>query len=163
MLAGREEDRLLFDLQTQVAEVLGYKDTGRQLGVERFMSQFYRHQLSTMELSDMLMMHFTEDYMQCDDDTITPVNEHFVLCNGYLQLTTPDLFEKEPAWLLRVFPMLAQISESKGIHSATIRALRDNRNLIDEEYRQNPEHNAIFMTLMRSRSRVVRELSLIHI
>ena len=159
MLAGREEDRLLFDLQTQVAEVLGYKDTGRQLGVERFMSQFYRHQLSTMELSDMLMMHFTEDYMQCDDDTITPVNEHFVLCNGYLQLTTPDLFEKEPAWLLRVFPMLAQISESKGIHSATIRALRDNRNLIDEEYRQNPEHNAIFMTLMRSRSRVVRELS----
>ena len=159
MLAGREEDRLLFDLQTQVAEILGYKDTGRQLGVERFMSQFYRHQLSTMELSDMLMMHFTEDYMQCDDDTITPVNEHFVLCNGYLQLTTPDLFEKEPAWLLRVFPMLAQISESKGIHSATIRALRDNRNLIDEEYRQNPEHNAIFMTLMRSRSRVVRELS----
>lgn len=159
MIAGREEDRLLFDLQTQVAEVLGYRDSGRQLGVERFMSQFYRHQLSTMELSDMLMMHFTEDYMQRGEETITPVNEHFVLCNGYLQLTTPDLFQREPAWLLRVFPMLAQLTESEGMHSSTIRALRDNRHLIDEDYRQNPEHNAIFMTLMRSKSRVVRELS----
>ncbi|WP_369986235.1 [protein-PII] uridylyltransferase [Thalassolituus sp.] len=159
MLAGREEDRLLFDLQTQVAEVLGYKDSGRQQGVERFMSQFYRHQLSTMELSDMLMMHFTEDYMQCTPDTITPVNEHFVLCNGYLQLTTPGLFEEQPSWLLNVFTMLAQISESKGMHSSTIRALRDSRHLIDEAYRQNPEHNAIFMSLMRGKSRVVRELS----
>lgn len=159
MLAGREEDRLLFDLQTQVAEVLGYKDSGRQLGVERFMSQFYRHQLSTMELSDMLLMHFNEDYMKCDSNTVVAVNEHFVLCDGYLQLTTPDLFEREPIWLIQVFTMLAQQMDSKGMHSSTIRALRDSRELIDEDYRRNPENNAAFMALMRGKTRVVRELS----
>ena len=159
MLAGREEDRLLFDLQKPVAELLGYKDSGRQLGVERFMSQFYRHQLSTMELSDMLLMHFNEDYMQCSPDTILPVNEHFVLCNGYLQLTTADLFEREPVWLIQVFVLLAQLPDSEGMHSSTIRALRDNRHLIDEAYRQTPENNAAFMALMRNKSRVVRELS----
>jgi [protein-PII] uridylyltransferase len=159
MLSGREEDRLLFDLQKPVAELLGFKDDAQQLGVEQFMSQFYRHQLSVTELSDMLLMHFNEDYMKCDDQNLTPVNEHFILSNGYLQLTTLDLLEREPDWLLRVFLMMAQMPEARGIHSDTIRALRDNRNLIDEDYRKNPENNEIFMALMRNRSRVARELT----
>jgi [protein-PII] uridylyltransferase len=55
--------------------------------------------------------------------------------------------------------MMAQMPEARGIHSDTIRALRDNRNLIDEDYRKNPENNEIFMALMRNRSRVARELT----
>ena len=159
MLAGREEDRLLFDLQKPVAELLGYKDSSRQLGVERFMSQFYRHQLSTIQLTEMLLMHFNEDYMKCNDNQFEAVNEHFVLCNGYLQLTTADLFQREPVWLLKVFVLMAQLPQSRGMHSDTIRSLRDHRNLIDDDYRNNPEHNAVFMALMRNKSRVVRELS----
>ena len=159
MLAGREEDRLMFDLQKQVAELLGYRDNSRQLGVERFMSQFYRHQLSTIQLSEMLLMHFNEDYMKCNDNQFQAVNEHFVLCNGYLQLKTPGLFCDEPVWLLKVFVLLAQLPDTRGMHSSTIRALRDNRNMIDDDYRQNPEHNATFMALLRNKSRVVRELS----
>lgn len=159
MIAGREEDRLLFDLQKQVADLLGYKDDGQQLGVEQFMSIFYRHQLSITEHSDMLMMHFNEDYMKSDNQDIAPVNEHFVLCNGYLQLTTKDLFPREPIWLLRVFLMMAQLPEARGIDSATIRALRDNRHLIDEAYRSDPENNAIFIALLRNRTRISRELT----
>lgn len=159
MLAEREEDRLLFDLQKKVADLLGYKDDGQQLGVEQFMSIFYRHQLSITEHSDMLMMHFNEDYMKSDNQDITPVNEHFVLCNGYLQLTTKDLFPRESIWLLRVFLMMAQLPEARGIDSATIRALRDNRHLIDEAYRSDPENNAVFITLLRNRTRISRELT----
>lgn len=159
MLSGREEDRLLFDLQKKIAALLGFKDDGQQLGVEKFMSRFYRHQLSVTELSDMLLMHFKEDYMKCDEQVTTPLNEHFVLCNGYLQLTTPDLFQREPDWLLRVFLMMAQLSETRGIHSSTIRALRDNRHLIDSAYRSNPENNAIFIALLRNRSRISSELT----
>lgn len=159
MVSGREEDRLLFDLQKKIAALLGFKDDGQQLGVEKFMSRFYRHQLSVTELSDMLLMHFKEDYMKCDEQVTTPLNEHFVLCNGYLQLTTPDLFQREPDWLLRVFLMMAQLSETRGIHSSTIRALRDNRHLIDSAYRSNPENNAIFIALLRNRSRISSELT----
>lgn len=160
MLAGREEDRLLFDLQREIATLLGFQDDKQMLGVERFMSRFYRNQLATNELSDLLLLHFNEDFMKCDKaNTHEELNEHFALCNGYLQLKDPDLFKKEPAWLLNVFYLMTQTPQAKGIHSDTIRALRDHRHLIDDDFRQNTEHNRIFMKLMCNRSRVVRELT----
>jgi [protein-PII] uridylyltransferase len=160
MFADREEDRLLFDLQRDVAELLGFEDDGNQLGVEQFMRRFYRNQLATMELCDLLLLHFNDDFMQSGQLTdVVPLNEHFVLCNGYLQLTDPELFQREPVWLLEVFLLMARTANAKGIHTTTIRALRDHRHLIDDDYRQNPENNAVFMELMRNRERVVRELS----
>ncbi|WP_419811704.1 [protein-PII] uridylyltransferase [Bacterioplanoides sp.] len=160
MVAGREEDRLLFDLQRDVADVLGFEDDNRQLGVEKFMSQFYRNQLATLELADLLLLHFNDDFVKCGElGDIIPLNEHFFLCNGYLQLNDLELFAREPSWLLRVFNLMAQQPDAKGIHTNTIRALREHRHLIDESFRTNPEHNRLFMTLVRNKECVVRELS----
>lgn len=158
MLSGREEDRLLFDLQRQVAELLGFKDDSHQLGVEQFMKQFYRNQLATMELCDLLLLHFNEDFMKHDHKPeIEIINEHFRLNNGYLQIINPKLFTQQPQWLLEVFLLMARTLQAKGIHSKTIRALRDHRHLINEDYRKNPKHNEVFMQLLHNGTRVVRE------
>lgn len=158
MLAGREEDRLLYDLQRKVAALLGFEDDGHQLGVELFMKQFYRNQLATMELCDLLLLHFNEDFMKHDHKPeIEVINEHFHLNNGYLQINDPELFTQHPQWLLEVFLLMARTLQAKGIHSKTIRALRDSRHLIDENYRKNPKHNEIFMQLLHNGTRVVRE------
>ncbi len=160
MLAGREEDRLLFDLQREIADLLGFSEDKRMLGVERFMSRFYRNQLVTTELSDLLLLHFNEDFMKCDKvNQVETLTEHFVLCNGYLRVTDPQLFAREPGWLLRVFLLMAQTPQAQGIHSDTIRALRDQRHLINADFRSNPENNRIFMQLLSNRTRVVSELT----
>lgn len=159
MIAGRAEDRLLFDLQRQVAELLGYQDNKQQLGVEQFMNHFYRNQLTTMELCDLLLLHFNEDFMKRDSQPeVEELNEHFCLHNGFLQAVEPNFIEQNPEWLLGVFLLMARTLQAKGIHSQTIRALRDNRHLIDDAYRSNPKHNAIFMELLNNGTRVVREL-----
>lgn len=158
MLAGRGEDRLLFDLQRQVASLLGFEDDGHQLGVERFMKQFYRNQLATMELCDLLLLHFNEDFMKRDHTPeIEVINDFFRLNNGYLQINDPNIFTEQPQLLLEVFLIMARTLQAKGIHSRTIRALRDHRHLIDEAYRKNPVHNEIFMQLLHNGTRVVRE------
>ncbi len=160
MLAGREEDRLLFNLQRQIASLLGFEDDNDHLGVERFMTRFYRNQLSTTELCDLLLLHFNEDFMKSHEG-IEPVavNEHFVLFNGYLQLIDLQLFAREPAWLLKVFVLCANTPDLKGVHSDTIRALRDHRHLIDYTFRTNPANNACFIDLICHKNHVVRELS----
>ena len=45
MLAGREEDRLLFDHQRTLAGLLGFEETDTELGVEHFMQVYYRSAL----------------------------------------------------------------------------------------------------------------------
>ena len=43
MLAGRAEDRLLFDFQRQTAQWFGYRDEGgNNRAVEQFMQGYYR-------------------------------------------------------------------------------------------------------------------------
>src|SRR5690606_32392573 len=122
--------------------------------------RFYRNQLATMELCDLLLLHFNEDFMKRDKvHEIVTLSEHFVLNNGYLQLQDAGLFAREPGWLLQVFVLMADTPHAKGIHSDTIRYPRDPRHFIGRRYRQNTDYTAIFMELMRHRSRVVRELS----
>ena len=41
MLAGRAEDRLLFDHQSKVAELLGYNESDTKRTIERFMQKYY--------------------------------------------------------------------------------------------------------------------------
>src|SRR3546814_5429282 len=42
MLAGRAEDRLLFDHQRSLAALLGSEDNDAKLDIERFMQKYYR-------------------------------------------------------------------------------------------------------------------------
>lgn len=160
MLAGREEDRLLFDLQREIATLLGFSDDKNTLGVEAFMKQYYRNQLSTTELCNLLMLHFNEDYMKDGEhQDIEDLNEHFRLVNGYLQANDLSLFAREPHWLIGVFVLMARTPQAKGIQSDTIRAIRDHRYSIDEAFRTNAHNNRLFMELIASHSCVARELS----
>ena len=60
LLAGRREDRLLFDHQRELARRFGYVDTDAQLGVEQFMHDYYRHVLHLREANDIVLQHFDE-------------------------------------------------------------------------------------------------------
>ena len=57
LISGRDENRLLFDLQRQVADLMGYEDS-TQLGVEQMMKRYYRTVRRVMELNQMLLQLF---------------------------------------------------------------------------------------------------------
>lgn len=52
--AGRRNDRLSFDRQELVADAMGYGDDGP--GVERFMSDYYRHARALTQARDMMFL-----------------------------------------------------------------------------------------------------------
>ena len=62
-LAGRREDRLLFDRQIAVAEHFGYRDADHNLGVERFMKRYYRTVQSVSRLNELLLQVFRERFL----------------------------------------------------------------------------------------------------
>ncbi len=160
MLSGREEDRLLFDWREQMVKILKIDASSTQLAIERLMRQFYRTQFLVMEICDLLLLHFNQEFLRKGNLTsCVQINADFVLTDGYLQVNDSNLFKREKRWLLQVFYLMANTPEAKGIHSTTIRALREHRDLIDENYRNNPEYNQIFMQIVRNKSCVVRELS----
>ena len=126
MVSDREEDRLLFDLQKDIAEILGFSDDEEMLGVERMMLQFYRHQLALNELTDILLFHIKDDiFGDCHEDIIEKIDDDIFICNGYLRYSSPDRLPEKPELLLRIFVEFAKREYIQGMHSSTIRALHD--------------------------------------
>ncbi|WNK20759.1 [protein-PII] uridylyltransferase [Halomonas piscis] len=159
MLAGRAEDRLLFDHQRRIAELFGFKDTAERLAVEQFMKRYYRHVTALAGLNDMLLQHFDEVILRGEQSLATvTLNARFETRGGYIQARSRSLFREHPEALLELFLLMAEHPEIEGVRADTIRLIRDHRHLIDDSYRDDPEHQRLFMALLRSSGNVPRQL-----
>lgn len=163
LLASRAEDRLLFDYQRKIAGMLGFEADDARLAVERFMQKYYRVVMIVAELNDLIKQYFEEVILAPQSsEPPTPLNEHFQVRDGYLEVTHDKVFEQAPSALLEIFVRLAQHPEIKGVRSDTIRLLRDNRHLIDDAFRNDPQNTQLFIELFRCHEGVHRNLRRMH-
>ena len=150
-LSGRAEDRLLFNMQRELAKLFGYVDDKSSLGVEKLMKQYYRAVANLRELNDALLQHLDEAIVQAGARAkIIPLNKRFQINNGYIEVTGPQIFERFPFALLEIFVLMAQDPKIEGIRASTIRLLRENRRLIDNDFRHDLRNLTLFMELLRS-------------
>lgn len=159
ILGRRAEDRLLFDHQRTIAQMMGYEDNGSKLAVERFMQKYYRVVMSLSELNDLLMQHFEEILLRDAETTeIGPLNSRFQVRNHYIEVTDPQVFKRSPFALLEIFLLMAQHPEIRGVRADTIRLLRDHRHLIDDAFRADIRNTSLFVELFRCREGIHRNL-----
>jgi [protein-PII] uridylyltransferase len=159
LIAGREEDRLLFDHQRTLAKMFGYEDDANRLAVERFMQVFYRWALQLGELNEVLMQHFDEEILRaCEPENILALNARFRVRNSYIEIANDKVFEKTPSALLEIFVLAAQNEQISGIRAATIRLIHDHLDLIDDDFRNDPRNARLFMDLLRSNGNLTPQL-----
>lgn len=159
MLAGRAEDRLLFDHQRSLATLLGYKDSDAKLAIERFMQKYYRVVMSISELSDLVGQHFAEVILwEGDSGDAVPLNSRFLVRDGYLEVTDDSVFQRRPFAILEIFVLLAQHPEIQGVRAETIRLLRDHRHLIDDDFRSDIRNTSLFIELFKCKEGIHRNL-----
>ena len=157
----REEDRLLFEHQQVIARLLGFVDTPEKLAVEQLMHVYYQTAAIVTELNDIILLHFREQWIDPKaEEPFEPLDAHFALSGGHIQTREPDTFAQFPETLLSLFAWLAQRPDIKGIRADTLRGLCAQRHLIDDEYRDNPLHQQIFMLMIRAEGNIPRTLSL---
>lgn len=159
MVTGREEDQLLFDFQKEIADILGFEDEEDKLAIENMMHQYYRYSIALAELNDLLMLLFQEIIVDSQNpEHVEPINQHFQSRNHYLEIQDPALFSHTPSAILEVFYTMATHPELKGVSANTIRAIRDNRKRINDDFRSDVNNVRTFMALIRNKDNVVREL-----
>src|SRR5690606_18816760 len=93
MITGRAENRLLFDHQRKVAELLCFEPDSNQ-GVEQFMRSYFRWAMMLSELNDQLLQHFDETILRaCEPETILELNQRFRVRNNYIEATNDRVFK----------------------------------------------------------------------
>ncbi len=151
MITGRREDKLLFEHQRKLAEVFGYTDDKKSLGIEKLMKRYYRVVQILRELNDVLLQLFDEEILRSKEKTkIKSINNRFQVRNNWIEVKNSKVFERTPVALIEIFVLLAQNEDIEGIRASTIRLIRNSRTLIDNEYRRDLRNISMFMELLRS-------------
>ena len=149
LIAGRREDRLVFDLQTAVAESFGYQSTRGQRASEVLMKRYYWAAKAVSQLNQILMLNIEERVDGSQDAPMRPINDKFLERGGMLEVASDDLYQRDPHAILETFLVYQQTVGPKGLSARTLRALYNARDLMDSKFRHDPVNRATFMKILK--------------
>ena len=154
-VAGRAEERLTFDVQSEIARRMRYADRPGRSAVERFMQHYFLTAKAVGDLTGVFLAHL--------DDSLAPKGRRFGLAgfmraprhlNGFIldrgRLTVPNdmWFRADPVRLIEIFAVAD--AQSLEIHPTAMRAAARDARLIDARVRVDPRANALFMDVLTS-------------
>lgn len=161
IVAGRSENRLLFDHQGKVAEMMGFGDDGKA-PIERMMKRFFRVINYVSELNQMLLQHFDQAILNDPKKQIeTDIDKDFMLIGNLIQVKHDRAFTR-PEIMMKLFLVIAQNPKIKGIHSKTIRLLRNTRRRLIAGLNDYAECRRLFIEIMKHPNGLGRAFNLMH-
>ena len=152
VIARRREDRLVFDLQTAVAEAFGYKtDVGEHGRVARaseaLMKRFYWAAKAVTQLNQILLLNIEERLYPSVHEP-QPINARFSNKAGMIEVASDDLYLKQPHAILETFLVYQTTLGAKGLSARTLRALYNAREVMDSKFRNDPINHATFRAML---------------
>ncbi|MCA1779055.1 MAG: [protein-PII] uridylyltransferase [Xanthomonadaceae bacterium] len=158
-ISGRAEERLLFDYQRKLAATFDFDENDGNGAVEAFMQRYYRTVMRVERLNEQLLQIFEEELLARRKHLPSAtIDDHFRLHHGYLELIDEQAFVRQPDLLLRIFLVLSENEQVRGVRAATIRLIREHLYLIDEAFRNKPENLNLFLQLLKRKHRVYSQL-----
>ncbi len=167
LVAKRREDRLVFDLQTPVAESFGYAsrtgEGGRLIerASEALMRQFYWAAKAVSQLNQVLLLNI-EERLQPTEHQPEPINARFFNKGGLIEVASDDLYQKHPEAILETFLVHQQTVGAKGLSARTLRALYNARRLMDGKFRRDPANRATFRAILMQPSGITHAMRLMN-
>ena len=155
-LAGRAEERVTFDVQSELGARLGYKAHSGAKSVERFMKHYYLHAKEVGDLTRIFCAMLEDSHPKPRKFSLfgrapKPQTEGaFVLHGSRVDVRDPEAFVKDARNLLRLFH-IAQAREM-DIHPRALRLVTQNLGRIDHELRGDAEAGKLFVEMLTSRN-----------
>ncbi|WP_291812447.1 [protein-PII] uridylyltransferase [Limnobacter sp.] len=154
---GRREDRLVYDVQTQLAESLGYRPTSAKRSSEQLMQQYYLAAKAVMQLNTILLQNIELSIFGANAEPVVIDNE-FQETDSLLDIRDDDVFARNPSAMLRAFIVMQQNPRLKGMSARMLRQLWHSRVKINSEFRKNPVNKALFIEFFKQPQGIVHEL-----
>ncbi|PLT19106.1 MULTISPECIES: [protein-PII] uridylyltransferase [Ralstonia] len=162
LLAGRRQDVLVFDLQTQLAESFGYRPTTAKRASEQLMRRYYWVAKAVTQLNTVVLQNIEARLFPSELDITRTINERFVERQGMLEIADPDLYQREPTAILETFLLYEQVRGIKGLAANTLRALYNARTLMDAKWRKDPANRALFLSILQQPQGITHALRLMN-
>ncbi|MBY4594241.1 [protein-PII] uridylyltransferase [Ottowia caeni] len=171
LIAGRREDRLVFDLQTSVAESFGFANEFSEDGrialraSEILMRRYYWAAKAVTQLNQILLQGI-EQYLRTARGEPLPelhrINERFFDKAGMIEVARDDLYETDPRAILETFLLYEQTPGAKGLSMRTLRALYNARTVMNHAFRADPVNRSTFLAILQQPQGITHAMRLMN-
>ena len=159
--AGRREDRLVFDVQTALAESIGLRTTGEGVHLRRaseyLMQRYYRAAKVVTQLNTILLQNI-EAQLFPQPSVARAINPRFNEVNRLIDISADDTFEQNPSAMLEIFVLMTEQPTLRGMTARATRALWHERFKIDTPFRQLPHNRALFLRILQAPVGIIHAL-----
>ena len=183
LISGRREDRLVFDLQTAVAESFGYTATAalsisapEATGLtsvrpatkptfvrasEALMKRYYWAAKAVTQLNQILLLNIEE---RLNPSSYPPqrINDRFSDKAGMLEVVSDDLYVREPHAILETFLVYETSIGIKGLSARTLRALYNARSVMNSKFRSDPVNRDTFRRILQQSEGITHAMRLMN-
>ncbi|MDY6851327.1 MAG: [protein-PII] uridylyltransferase [Thermodesulfobacteriota bacterium] len=146
MLGGEKADTLTFDLQERLPEIFHFEDDGVS-GVERFMQEYYTRVYQTKSALSFFLSRMEESIRPAKLWRMTQrsrtVERGVRIRRGLVELAGSAEVRQRPIIMMKAFE--AASNEGLQIGQNSLEIIRANLDLIDDEYRRDPEAAKSFL------------------
>ena len=149
-LAGRREDRLVFDHQIEIARQLKLANTKALSGSDRVMRHYYLAAKAIWRYNTILLANLVARVRPRSERKVRNLDADFRVADQLLDLRDEQLFEREPGKMLEAFHRLQQHPEILTLSATALRALNRALPRVNHAFRADPANHERFMKIMRS-------------
>jgi len=149
-LAGRREDRLVFDHQIEISRNLKLVAKPGMAPSDLLMRRYYLAAKAIWRFNQILLATLFDRVTPESERKARVLDEDFQVANFTLELRDEKLFEKRPGMMLEAFRRLQDHAEIVGLGPTTLRALSRALPRINRGFRASRENRRRFMQIVRS-------------
>ncbi len=152
LIAGRATEQLSFDLQVEVADAMGYASKAGRRNVELFMQDYFLHATEVGDLTRIFLTKLEAQHMKAAPllerifKRRPRIKDDYKVVHGRLAVTDEQAFLADKLNLLRFFE--EGLRTGMLLHPDTMRLVKSNLHLIDDDMRNDPEARRIFLDLL---------------
>jgi [protein-PII] uridylyltransferase len=155
---GRPEERLTFDLQPEIARRMGYGDRGDAPAVERFMRRYFLIAKDVGALTRVFAAKLEAEQIKQQPKGLSrlipgrgrpkrkKLDPGFHEEGGRLNVDGPQVFERDPVNLLRLFRLADQ--RDLDLHPDAFTAANRGAGLIGSKVRRDPVAAKVFLDIL---------------
>jgi [protein-PII] uridylyltransferase len=162
-VTGRADDRLIFEVQRDIAALLGYQEHPGLSPVERFMKHYFLVAKNIGDLTRIFCATLEEAHAKPSPllDRVlgrvvrrrtraVPGHPQFLVDHERLTFASESVFRDDPVNLIRIF----HVADKSGIdfHPDALKLITRSLRLVDARLRDDEEANRLFLEILTSKN-----------
>ena len=154
LTAKREEDRLVFDLQSQIASQLGFQDDPKRRKSEKLMYTLYRATKAVKQLNGIILPMLHGRVYSSLPRIVHPINNDYYQIGNQIAARDKNLFHNNPTHIFKIIEILQERNDLTTIAPQTLRAWWVASKKINSHFYNNESNRLRFLGFFQHGNRL---------